>query len=53
MKMNYYVDENVYYSRFGGGYVPEILHKCIEDLKNTYLKVLESESFKKEFHRLQ
>jgi tryptophan synthase, beta subunit len=50
--MNYQVDENGYYGRFGGAYVPEILHKCVEDLKNTYLKVLESESFKKEFHSL-
>ena len=50
--MNYYVDENGYYGRFGGAYVPEILHKCVGDLKNTYLKVLESESLKKEFHSL-
>ena len=50
--MNYQVDENGYYGRFGGAYIPEILHKCVEDLKNTYLKVLESESFKKEYHRL-
>ena len=50
--MNYQVDENGYYGRFGGAYIPEILHKCVEDLKNTYLKVLESESFKKEFHSL-
>jgi len=50
--MNYQVDENGYYGRFGGAYIPEILHKCVEDLKNTYLKVLESESFKKEYHSL-
>ena len=50
--MNYQVDEKGYYGRFGGAYVPEILHKCVEDLKKTYLKVLESESFKKEFHSL-
>ena len=50
--MNYQVDENGYYGRFGGAYIPEILHKCVEDLKTTYLKVLESESFKKEYHSL-
>ena len=50
--MNYQIDENGYYGRFGGAYVPEILQKCVDDLKNTYLKVLESESFKTEFHNL-
>ncbi len=52
MKMNYQVDEKGYYGRFGGAYIPEILHRCVEDLQNTYLKVLESDSFKKEFHGL-
>ena len=32
--------------------MPEILHKCVEELKNTYLKVIESEDFKKEFDQL-
>ena len=50
--MNYQVDENGYYGRFGGAYIPEILHRCVDDLRKTYLKVLESEAFKKEFHRL-
>ena len=50
--MNYQVDEKGYYGRFGGAYVPEILHKCVVDLQNTYLEVLESESFKKEYHNL-
>jgi tryptophan synthase beta chain len=50
--MNYQVDEKGYYGRFGGAYIPEILHKCVDDLKNNYLKVLESDSFKKEYHGL-
>ena len=50
--MNYKVDENGYYGRFGGAYIPEILHKCVTDLQNTYLQVLESETFKKEYHGL-
>ncbi len=48
----YQVDENGYYGEFGGAFVPEILHRCVEDLQNTYLKVLESESFKREFYGL-
>jgi tryptophan synthase beta chain len=50
--MNYQVDEKGYYGRFGGAYIPEILHKCVEDLQNNYLKVLESDSFEKEYHGL-
>lgn len=46
------VDQDGYYGEFGGAYVPEILHKCVEELKNTYLNVIESEQFKKEFNQL-
>ena len=45
----YQVDENGYYGEFGGAYVPEILHQCVENLQKKYLEVLESDSFKKEF----
>ncbi len=49
---SFLVDQDGYYGEFGGAYVPEILHKCVEELKNTYLEVLESEEFKKEFDQL-
>ena len=45
----YQVDENGYYGKFGGAYIPEILHRCVEELRNSYLQVLESEEFRKEF----
>ena len=45
----YLVNEEGYYGEFGGAYIPEILHRCVEDLKNTYLKVLQSADFKQEF----
>jgi len=48
----YQADENGYYGEFGGAYVPEILHRCVEELQSTYLNVLESEEFKKEFDQL-
>lgn len=48
----YQVNENGYYGEFGGAYIPEILHQCVEDLKENYLKVLESESFRKEYESL-
>ena len=48
----YQVNENGYYGEFGGAYIPEILYRCVEDLKNTYLQVLESDSFRKEYNAL-
>lgn len=49
---SFLVDRDGYYGEFGGAYVPEILHKCVEELQNTYLDVIESEDFKKEFDQL-
>lgn len=43
------VDENGFYGKFGGSYIPEILYDNVETLKNTYQKVLEDPSFKKEY----
>lgn len=48
----YQVNENGYYGEFGGAYVPEILHQCVQDLQNNYLKVLESDQFKEQFDSL-
>ena len=50
--MTYQVDENGFYGQFGGAYIPEILYKTVEDLKKTYLPILESEEFKREYHAL-
>jgi len=48
----YQADKNGYYGEFGGAYIPEILHRCVTELQNTYLQVIESEEFKKEFDQL-
>ena len=48
----YQVIENGYYGEFGGAYIPEILHRCVEELRNAYLKVMDSEDFKQEFAAL-
>ena len=50
--MSYLVDNEGYYGEFGGAYVPEILHKCVEDLQNEYLKVLQSKAFQDEYNQL-
>ena len=48
----YTVDNNGFYGIYGGAYVPEILYKTVEDLKNAYEPIIESEEFKKEYHAL-
>lgn len=52
MKQSFFVDENGFYGEFGGAYVPEILYKCVENLKNAYLPIIESEEFKREYRAL-
>ena len=50
--MSYSVDKEGYYGEFGGAYIPEILEKCVKDLQDNYLKVMESERFQKDYRRL-
>src|SRR5665647_727446 len=45
-------DLNGYYGRFGGAYIPEMLHNNVEHLKENYLKIMREESFQKEFNSL-
>ena len=46
---SFLVDEEGYYGEFGGAYVPEILHKCVEELQKNYLSVLQSKDFRQEY----
>ena len=50
--VSFLVDKEGYYGEFGGAYVPEILHRCVEELQKTYLAVLQSKDFKQEYDRL-
>lgn len=50
--MKYRVDQNGFFGRFGGAYVPEILYKCVHDLQDAYQPILDSDDFKKEYHQL-
>ncbi len=43
---------NGFYGRFGGAYVPEILYKCVTDLQQAYLPIIESDEFKREYRSL-
>ena len=50
--MNYKVNEKGYYGEFGGAWIPEMMYTNIDELKNRYLEIIESEKFKHEFHQL-
>ncbi len=50
--MSYFVDENGYYGQFGGAYIPEMLYPNVEELRKNYLKIMQDDSFKKEFNAL-
>lgn len=45
-------DSKGFYGEFGGAYIPEILHHCVEELQLAYIPIIESEEFKSEFRLL-
>ena len=46
------VDERGYYGRFGGAYIPEMLHPNVEELRRVYRDMMAEEGFQKEFRSL-
>ena len=50
--MNYNVNEKGYYGEFGGAFIPEMLYPNVEELRQSYLKVMAEPEFKKEFNQL-
>src|SRR5687767_928432 len=45
-------DERGYYGRFGGAYIPEMLHRNVEELQTKYLEIINDTAFQKEFREL-
>src|SRR5215831_17274990 len=41
-----------YYGNFGGAYIPEMLHRNVEELKTRYLEIMYEPVFQKEFRDL-
>src|SRR6266545_2593474 len=41
-----------YYGKFGGAYIPEMLHRNVEELRTKYLDIINEPGFKKEFREL-
>ena len=49
---NYLTNQSGFYGEFGGAFIPEVLHKCVNDLKEAYLPILESADFQKAYIKL-
>ena len=45
-------NEQGYYGQFGGAYIPEMLHRNVEELRTKYLEIIYEEDFQKEFQQL-
>jgi tryptophan synthase beta chain len=41
-----------YYGKFGGAYIPEMLHRNVEELQSRYLDIMQEAAFQKEFRAL-
>jgi len=46
------VDEEGYYGRFGGAYIPEILHRNVENLLEAFHRYVDDDDFNAEFEHL-
>jgi tryptophan synthase beta chain len=44
--------EQGYYGRFGGAYIPEMLHRNVEELRTRYLDIMYAPEFQEVFHAL-
>lgn len=45
-------NEQGYYGKFGGAYIPEMLHRNVEELRLNYLNIMYEASFQQEFQQL-
>jgi tryptophan synthase beta chain len=45
-------DAQGYYGHFGGAYIPEMLHRNVEELRTRYLGIIYEDSFQEEFQSL-
>ncbi|BAV08156.1 tryptophan synthase, beta chain [Filimonas lacunae] len=45
-------DKQGYYGAFGGAYIPEMLHRNVEELRSRYLDIMHEAGFQQEFQQL-
>ena len=49
---SFQVNQQGYYGRFGGAYIPEMLYPNIEELRSQYLSIMGDADFQQEFRQL-
>ena len=49
---DFQVSEQGYYGKFGGAFIPEMLHPNIEELRANYLTIMHDANFQQEFQQL-
>jgi len=50
--MKYHVNQEGFYGDFGGAFIPEMLYPNVEELRQNYLNIIETKSFKEEYLKL-
>ncbi len=45
-------DAQGYYGSFGGAYIPEMLHRNVEELRQQYLEIMQDPAFQEQFRNL-
>jgi tryptophan synthase beta chain len=45
-------DERGYYGKFGGSFIPEMLHRNVEELQSKYIDIINDAEFKNEYDQL-
>ncbi len=49
---SFQIDDKGYYGRWGGAYVPEILFQTVDNLRQAYLPIIQSDEFQQEYRQL-
>lgn len=47
--MSYHVNEKGFYGEFGGAYIPEMMRPNIEELRNNYMRIINSYNFRQDY----
>ena len=50
--MDYHVDQKGFYGEFGGAYIPEMFYPNVRELEESYLKIIQSDTFQMNLHAL-
>ena len=50
--MDLFADRSGHYGRFGGAYTPEILHQCLQELRETFYALKDDPKFWSEYEAL-